>query len=190
MDCQLQALKGHASTSQADLEISLESPFAPQIDREQVPLGFKVPQLESYDGSTDPVDHLESFKALMMLHGASDVIMCKAFPATLRKAAWNWFSGLQPGSIHSFEQLARLFTFHFFTSRRGTKISDSFNIKQNEGEFLREYVARFNAAMLEARDLNQPIAMSALKHGLRLKSSSSLWISDSLMTLQRMKSAI
>ena len=28
---------------------------------------FKIPQMEPYDGSTDPIDHLESYKALMMI---------------------------------------------------------------------------------------------------------------------------
>jgi len=36
-----------------------------------------------YNGSQDPLDHLESFKTLMHLQGVSDEIMCKAFPTTL-----------------------------------------------------------------------------------------------------------
>ena len=45
-----------------------------------------MPQTELYDGTTDPLDHLESFKALMLLHGATDGVMCRAFLATLQKA--------------------------------------------------------------------------------------------------------
>ena len=77
---------------------------------------FKMPQTELYDGTIDPLDHLKSFKALMLFHGANDGIMCRAFPATLWKVARLWFLGLHTGSIHSFEQLDRLFTAHFISS--------------------------------------------------------------------------
>ena len=48
---------------------------------------FKMRQMESYDGFTDPIDHLESYKALMMIQRAIDVLLCIAFPTTLRKTA-------------------------------------------------------------------------------------------------------
>lgn len=44
-------------------------------------------QLEPYDGTTYLIDYLESFKALMILHGAIDGILCRAFPTTLREVA-------------------------------------------------------------------------------------------------------
>ena len=52
--------------------------------QEPLPHHFKVPQLESYGGMVDLVDHLKSFKAMMLLHGATDVILCRAFPSTLK----------------------------------------------------------------------------------------------------------
>ena len=44
-------------------------------------------QTELYDGLVDPLDYLEAFKALMLLHEANDGTLCQAFQATLRKAA-------------------------------------------------------------------------------------------------------
>ena len=38
-------------------------------------LHFKLPQLEVYDWTTDPIDHVETFKAAMLLQGASDAIL-------------------------------------------------------------------------------------------------------------------
>lgn len=38
-----------------------------------------------YDGSTDPLDHLEGYKALKILEDASDALLSLAFLATLRK---------------------------------------------------------------------------------------------------------
>ncbi|KAL2454312.1 RNase H domain-containing protein [Abeliophyllum distichum] len=43
--------------------------------------------MEKYDGSSDPVDHHRSFVDLMRLQATPDVIMCRAFPPTLRREA-------------------------------------------------------------------------------------------------------
>ena len=57
---------------------------------------------------------------------------------------------------------------HFSTSRKPPRTSDSlFSLKQGENETLRHFVARFNAATLEVRDLNEDMAVSAMKRGLR-----------------------
>ena len=41
------------------------------------------------------------------------------------------------------------------------------NIKQKEGESIQTYVILFNAAALEVRNLDQSVAMAALKDGLQ-----------------------
>ena len=67
-----------------------------------IPRHFKIPQVELYDGTIDPFDHMGSFKAHMMIQGASDALYCLAFPTTLKKAARIWYSGIPPATIHSF----------------------------------------------------------------------------------------
>ena len=104
MGRQLETLR-FKSTYPLDREFSIDPPFSPQIMNEVIPPKFKMPHIDPYGGTTDPFDHLESFKALMLLHGAIDGILCKAFPTTLRKVVRFWFAGLHPASIHSFEQL-------------------------------------------------------------------------------------
>ena len=44
---------------------------------------FRMPQAELYDGAIDPLEHIESFKALMLLHGATDGVLYRAFSMTL-----------------------------------------------------------------------------------------------------------
>ena len=57
---------------------------------------------------------------------------------------------------------------HFISSRHPWKGSESLiNIKQREGESIRAYVNRFNVAALEVRNLDQSVAMAALKGGLQ-----------------------
>ena len=49
-----------------------------------LPPKFRLPQLESYDGHTDPLDHIESFKMLMLLQMTPDELMCRTLPTTLK----------------------------------------------------------------------------------------------------------
>ena len=65
-----------------------------------------MPQIESYDGAKDPLDHLESFKTLMHLQEVAAEIMCRAFPTTLKGLARIWFSRLTPNSISTFKDLS------------------------------------------------------------------------------------
>ena len=69
-----------------ELDFNAAPAFTSKIMEQIVPPRLKMPQTELYDGSTDPLDHLEAFKALMLLHGANDGTLCRAFPVTLRKA--------------------------------------------------------------------------------------------------------
>ena len=43
----------------------MDSPFTTEVHRPLSPK-FCLPQLESYDGSKDPLDQIESFKTLML----------------------------------------------------------------------------------------------------------------------------
>ena len=65
--------------------------------------------MEPYDGTADPIDHLDNFCTLMYLQGASDVFLFRAFSSTLRKVARHWYSNIQPEFMDSFNQLSRLF---------------------------------------------------------------------------------
>ncbi|GFY83190.1 hypothetical protein Acr_02g0014300 [Actinidia rufa] len=50
-----------------------EPPFTGRVLRARISSKFKLPtQLGIYDGKTDPMDHLDSYKSLMSLQGCSD----------------------------------------------------------------------------------------------------------------------
>ena len=91
MGRQLETLKVRSSRP-FESEFNVEPLFSSQIMNEAVPLRFKILQAEPYNRTNNPLDHLESFKALMLLHRAIDGILCQAFLATLRKVARLWFS--------------------------------------------------------------------------------------------------
>ena len=64
-----------------------DSPFTTKVLNRPLPLKFRLPQLESYDGSKDPLDHIESFKTLMLLQMTPDEVMCRTFLTILKWAA-------------------------------------------------------------------------------------------------------
>ena len=70
-----------------DLIHRTDSPFTALINDHPLPQKFKMPSLDSYDGTHDLFDHIATFKTTMHLQGVLDKIMCKAFPTTLKKAS-------------------------------------------------------------------------------------------------------
>ena len=159
-------MEGRKSSN--DYDFHTIQPLSQYILDQPIPSRFKIPQVDPYDGSTNLIDHLESYKALMMIQGATDALLCIGFPATLQKATCVWCSGLQSKNIYSFRQLEHSFAAHFSTSRRPPRTSDSlFSIKQGETETLWDFVACFNAATFEVKNLNENMAISAMKRGLR-----------------------
>ena len=69
-----------------------DSPFTNEVLNHPLPPKFRLPRLGSYDNSKDPLDHIESFKILMLLQMTLDEVMCRAFPTTFKRVASVWFS--------------------------------------------------------------------------------------------------
>ena len=67
MDFMMNALRGRVFSDLDDLVHRIDSPFTASITPFSLPLKFRMLQVETYDGSKDPLDHLESFKTLMHL---------------------------------------------------------------------------------------------------------------------------
>ncbi|MCI92956.1 hypothetical protein A2U01_0114254, partial [Trifolium medium] len=56
--------------------------------RAPIPAGFeKPPQLWTYDGQSDPDEHIDNVNAILDFRMVSEAIRCRLFPTTLRKGA-------------------------------------------------------------------------------------------------------
>ena len=122
-----------------------------------------MPQVETYNGSRDPLDHLDSFKTLMHLQGVLDEIMCRAFPITLKGPSRVCFSKITPNFISTFKELSG----HFISRQRYKRSSASLlNIKQWEDESLRFNVARFNKEALLIDETNDKVLVTSFTNGL------------------------
>ncbi|CAK8533082.1 unnamed protein product [Lathyrus sativus] len=104
----------------------------------------KPPTLSTYDGTSDPDDHLEDIEAMLDYRNVRGGIKCRLFPTTLRKGAMTWYKSLEPESITSWRVLKDLFLKHFTASRRHPKTEAALGvIIQAPDEPLRKYIERF-----------------------------------------------
>ena len=118
-----------------DLVHRTDSPFTASINGHPLPPKFKMPSLDSYDGTRDPFDHITTFKTTMHLQGVPDEIMCRAFPTTLKGLARVWFNKIPPNSVSSFEELSKLFVNNFIGRQRHKHSSSNLlTIEQEENE--------------------------------------------------------
>ena len=100
-----------------------ESPFTVGVLHFPLPTKFRMPQIEAFNGTKDPVDHLNTYKNQMELHGYQDPVRCKAFSIMLKGSALAWFNRLPPTSISSFKELSIDFVSHFIGARTYRKSS-------------------------------------------------------------------
>ena len=130
-----------------------------------------MPQVEAFDGVKDPVDHLNTYKNQMELHGYQDPMRCRAFATTLKGPALAWFNRLPPSSIPSFRDLSIAFVCHFIGARTFRKPSyDLLTVKQGTQESLKSYVQRFNAESLKVDVPDEKFTITAFIAGLGVQS--------------------
>ena len=99
--------------------------FMASINGHPLPPKFKIPSLDSYDGTRELFDHIATFKTTMHLQGVPNEIICKAFPTTLTGPARVWFSKIPPSTVGSFEELSKLFVNNFIRGQRHKHSSSS-----------------------------------------------------------------
>ena len=164
-------VRGRVPDTMDTLLQQTESPFTAEVLHFPLPEKFRVPQVEAFDGVRDPVDHLNTYKNQMELHGYQDPVRCRAFAITLKGPALAWFNRLPPSSISSFRELSIAFISHFIGAR--TYIKQSYHlltIKQNSQESLRSYIQRFNAESLKVDIHDEKFAITTFIAGLGVQS--------------------
>ena len=134
-------------------------PFSNDIEWAPMPSRFKQPPFNSYNGKTDPVEHVSHYIHMMSLHTHNDTLMCKVFPSSLGPTALRWFNGLRKGSIHNFAELIREFGARFVMCSRVSQPVDALlSMKMRVGETLRSYTSRYWELYNEIGGGNEKIA--------------------------------
>ena len=168
MDFMMNAFRGQVSSDLNDLVHRTDSPFTASIISFPLLPKFHMSQVESYNGSKDLPDYLESFKTMMHLQGVADEIMCRVFPTTLKGSTKIWFSRLIPNSISTFKELSAQFASHFIGGQRYKKSTACLmNIRQQKDETMRSYITRFNKEALSIDEADDKILVVVFTNGLR-----------------------
>ena len=127
---------------------------------------FTQPPFNSYDGKTDPVEHVSHYIHMMSLH-THDALMCKVFPSSLRPTTLRWFNGLRKGSIHNSAKLIQEFGARFVMCSRVPQLVDVLlSMKMRVGETFRSYASRYWEIYNEIGGGNEKIAANTFRMGL------------------------
>ncbi|XP_023872623.1 uncharacterized protein LOC111985207 [Quercus suber] len=149
------------------LRKAVRSPFSAGIERAPMPDRFVRPPFNSYDGKTDPVEHVSHYIQMMSLHTHNDASMCKVFPSSLGPTALRWFNRLRKGSVYNFAELIQEFGIRFVTCSRVPQPVDALlSMKMRVGETLRSYTAQYWELYNEIDGGNEKIAASTFRMGL------------------------
>ncbi|XP_023873726.1 uncharacterized protein LOC111986327 [Quercus suber] len=155
------------------LRRAARSPFSANIERAPMPDKFTRPPFNSYDGKTDPVEHVSHYIQMMSLHSHNDALMCKVFPSSLGSTALRWFNGLRKGFVHSFAELIQEFSVRFVTCSHVPQPVDALlSMKMRIGETLRSYASRYWEIYNEIGGGTEKIAASTFR--MRLPKESRL----------------
>ena len=117
------AVKGRTSVSMDALVQQTESPFTVGVLHFPLPAKLIMSQIETIDGTKDPIDHLNTYKNHMELHGYQDPVRCRAFAITLKDPALAWFNRLSSSFVSSFTELSIAFVSYFIGARKYRKPS-------------------------------------------------------------------
>jgi len=162
----LQAQKERVAEERVAPPLSPPMPFSSEIMGAVVPPGL-VGVKASFTGVEDPETHLRAFHTQMMLSGGSDAVYCKLFMSTLSGIALDWFVSLPDGHITSFQQFSKLFMEQYIVNRAPPVVSyDLFDVRQNQGESLRDYLSRFGARVVRLPSKDEDMLVHAFKKGV------------------------
>ena len=87
----------------------LSSPLGQHILDYKPPRGFVILAFTTFDGFTNPYDHMLHYNNVTILNADDDLLLCKVFPTRLQGLALAWFHKLQHSSTNSFNELFAAF---------------------------------------------------------------------------------
>ena len=78
--------------------------------------------------------------------------LVKQFVRSLKGNAFDWYTDLEPNSIHSWEQLEHEFLNRFYSTRRTMSMVELTNTRQRKDEPVIDFINRWRNASLKCKD--------------------------------------
>ncbi|GJU39257.1 hypothetical protein Tco_1192214, partial [Tanacetum coccineum] len=101
------------------LKVKITTPFTCRIIEFAFSKRIRMPTtVKTYDGITDPEDHLKSFTTTARVERWVMPIWCHMFNSTLLWSAQFWFDELDHESIDNFEDLRKTFLAYFVANKK------------------------------------------------------------------------
>ncbi|KAI5335297.1 hypothetical protein L3X38_025430 [Prunus dulcis] len=120
--------------------------------------------LPSFYGLTneDPLAHIKEFYNVVSglpLQGVSEAnLTMRVFPYTLKDRAKSWLMTLAPGSLTTWDAVAKKFLEKFFSTQKTVTLRGQiFNFKQDDGEPFNECWERFKGLLLQCPHHGLPL---------------------------------
>jgi len=145
---------------------ALPRPFSQAIMDTVVPASFMVPKI-AFTGVEDPEAHITAFHTQMMISGRTNAMHCKLFMRTFSGITLDSFISLPNGHITSFYQFSNLFREQFIVNQIPPPISfDLFDVKQYQGEPLKDFLNRFGALVVKLHTTNEAMVVHVFRCGI------------------------
>ncbi|XP_031111913.1 uncharacterized protein LOC116015887 [Ipomoea triloba] len=133
----------------------MAAPFNARIMDTPLPKEFKLPTIKAYVGTSDPRAHMTRYKAAMVMMGAEDDIICRAFLSTLDWAAQDWFNTIPYGLIQNFGELSKSFLSYFSDNIQCKRLfSHLYAVRQDKGENLKDFLNKWKMEVSNVHDLD------------------------------------
>ena len=105
---------------------------------------MNIQNLKKYDGKQDPCQWLRIYSTAIEGAGGTNSSNVIYFPMALLSAPLTWLESLRHDSIHSWEDLKKIFIDNFQVSIHCPATRHDLRLcKQERGEALRSYIKRF-----------------------------------------------
>ncbi|XP_075078566.1 uncharacterized protein LOC142164571 [Nicotiana tabacum] len=150
----IQGLSGQKGVSYADLCMF------PHV---HLPLGFKTPKFEKYDGHGDPIAHLKRYCNQLRGAGGKEELLMAYFGETLVGIASEWYMDQDISRWHIWDDLARDFVSQFqYNIDIAPDRNSLSNLKKKSSESFREYAVKWPEQAARVKPPMDETEMSAI----------------------------
>ncbi|XP_050908292.1 uncharacterized protein LOC127121911 [Lathyrus oleraceus] len=127
------------------------SPLAEYVLQTDAPLRAKIPKFTKFVGDTteSTVEHVARYLIEVEDMSNNENLLMKFFPSSLTKNAFTWFTTLPQNSIHSWNQLERMFHEQFYMGQTKISLKELASVRRKFTEPIDDYLNRFR--LLKAR---------------------------------------
>ncbi|XP_026444340.1 uncharacterized protein LOC113344620 [Papaver somniferum] len=126
-------LKEHYGLTPPTVNFTLRSPFTQGLLDKSMPVTYKQPKFQLFDGLGNATEHVFRFVMSLNEHATNDSICLRKFGKSLTGEAFSWFVGLEENNISPWNEIRNQFMKKLYTRQKQLTISDICNHKFKPG---------------------------------------------------------